>query len=70
MIDAEVITYSKNIGLLYEWADLIVCRAGSTSISELAMIGRALLVPFPYATDDHQLLNANYSSKKFCYYSY
>ena len=64
MIDAEVITYSKNIGLLYEWADLIVCRAGSTSISELAMIGRAsLLVPFPYATDDHQLLNANYLAK-------
>ncbi len=64
MIDAEVITYSQNIGLLYDWADLIICRAGSTSISELAIIGRAsLLVPFPYATDDHQLLNANYLAK-------
>ena len=37
---------------MYEWADLVVCRAGSTSIAELSIIGRAsLLVPFPYATD-------------------
>lgn len=63
-LDADVITYSNNIGLLYDWSDLVVCRAGSTSISELATIGRAsLLVPFPFATDDHQLLNANYLAK-------
>ena len=63
-INADVITYSNDIGLLYDWSDLVVCRAGSTSISELATIGRAsLLVPFPFATDDHQLLNANYLAK-------
>lgn len=63
-LDSEVIVYSNEIGTLYEWADLVVCRAGSTSISELAKIGRAsLLVPFPHATDDHQLLNANYLAK-------
>ena len=49
---------------LYDWADLVICRAGSTSISELAKIGRAvILVPFPYATDNHQVLNANYLAK-------
>jgi len=63
-LDSEVIVYSNKIGTLYEWADLVVCRAGSTSISELAKIGRAsLLVPFPHATDEHQLLNANYLAK-------
>mgnify|MGYP001221779770 CR=1 FL=1 len=63
-LEADVITYSNDIGLLYDWAGLVVCRAGSTSISEIATIGRAsLLVPFPFATDDHQLLNANYLAK-------
>ena len=63
-LDADVITYSNDIGSLYDWSDLVVCRAGSTSISELATIGRAsLLVPFPSATDDHQFLNANYLAK-------
>ena len=63
-IDSTVITYSNSIGELYDWADLVICRAGSTSISELAKIGRAvLLVPFPYATDNHQFFNANYLAK-------
>jgi UDP-N-acetylglucosamine--N-acetylmuramyl-(pentapeptide) pyrophosphoryl-undecaprenol N-acetylglucosamine transferase len=40
-------------------ADVIVCRAGSTSIAELAAVGRAaILVPLPTATDDHQTKNA------------
>ena len=63
-LESEVIVYSNKIDKLYEWADLVVCRAGSTSISELAVIGRAsILVPFPHATDNHQLLNANYLAK-------
>ncbi len=60
-IDVEVIEYSDNIEELYEWCNLVVCRSGSTTLSELGKIGRAsILVPFPYATDNHQLLNANY----------
>ena len=63
-LNADVISYSDDIGPLYEWSDLVVCRAGSTSIAELSIIGRAsLLVPFRYATDNHQVLNANYLAK-------
>ena len=41
------------------WADLVVCRAGAMTLAELAVCGRpAVLVPFPHATDEHQLRNA------------
>lgn len=43
----------------YAWCDLVLCRAGATSLSELTAIGRpAVLVPFPHATDNHQEHNA------------
>jgi UDP-N-acetylglucosamine--N-acetylmuramyl-(pentapeptide) pyrophosphoryl-undecaprenol N-acetylglucosamine transferase len=45
----------------YAWADLVLCRAGALTISELTAVGIAsLLVPFPYAVDDHQTLNARF----------
>ena len=60
-IDVEVIEYADSIEELYDWCNLVVCRSGSTTLSELGKIGRAsILVPFPFATDNHQLLNANY----------
>ena len=62
-INAEVFEYSNNIHELFDWASLVVCRSGSTTLSELALIGRAcVLIPFPYATDDHQYKNAEYLS--------
>ena len=43
----------------YGWADLVVCRAGALTISEITAVGiGALLIPFPFAIDDHQTSNA------------
>jgi UDP-N-acetylglucosamine--N-acetylmuramyl-(pentapeptide) pyrophosphoryl-undecaprenol N-acetylglucosamine transferase len=45
----------------YGWADLVVCRAGALTVSELAAAGVAsVLVPYPFAVDDHQVGNARY----------
>ena len=58
-INAAVFDYAENINELYDWANLIVCRSGSTTLSEISTIGRAIiLVPFPFATDNHQFWNA------------
>lgn len=54
-----VAEYIDAMGDAIAAADLIVARAGATSIAEITAIGRAsVLVPYPYATDDHQTLNA------------
>ncbi len=51
--------YLEEIGLAYAAADLVLCRAGATTISELMALGKpAILVPYPWATDNHQEENA------------
>jgi UDP-N-acetylglucosamine--N-acetylmuramyl-(pentapeptide) pyrophosphoryl-undecaprenol N-acetylglucosamine transferase len=51
--------YIESMGDAIAAADLVVCRAGATTIAELAVLGRpSVLVPFPFATDDHQSFNA------------
>jgi UDP-N-acetylglucosamine--N-acetylmuramyl-(pentapeptide) pyrophosphoryl-undecaprenol N-acetylglucosamine transferase len=46
---------------VYEWADLVICRAGAMTVFELAAVGIAsVLVPYPYAVDNHQTFNAQY----------
>lgn len=51
--------YIEDMGSAIAAADLIVSRSGATSLAEITAIGRAaVLVPYPYATDDHQTLNA------------
>ncbi len=43
----------------YDWADLVLCRSGASTVAELAAAGRgAVFIPFPYATHDHQKHNA------------
>jgi UDP-N-acetylglucosamine--N-acetylmuramyl-(pentapeptide) pyrophosphoryl-undecaprenol N-acetylglucosamine transferase len=55
----HVLDYIDEMGDAIAAADLVVARAGATSIAEITAIGRAsVLVPYPYATDDHQTLNA------------
>ncbi|MDX1451185.1 MAG: undecaprenyldiphospho-muramoylpentapeptide beta-N-acetylglucosaminyltransferase [Oleiphilaceae bacterium] len=56
---AKVEPYIENMAEAYAWADFVVCRAGALTISELCVAGLgAILVPYPYAVDDHQTLNA------------
>lgn len=58
-VDAEVLAFIDDMAAVYEWADVVICRAGALTVSELTLAGRgALLVPYPYAIDDHQTHNA------------
>ena len=60
-IDAEVLPFIEDLAASYAWADLVVCRAGALTVSELAAVGvAAVLVPFAAAVDDHQTRNAGY----------
>ncbi len=62
-INSTVIEYSDQMRDLFNWSTLVICRSGSTTLSELSVIGRAcILIPYPYATDDHQYKNAEYLS--------
>ena len=58
-VEARVDAYIENMNDAYYWADVVLCRAGAMTISELAIAGLpSILVPFPYAIDDHQTKNA------------
>jgi UDP-N-acetylglucosamine--N-acetylmuramyl-(pentapeptide) pyrophosphoryl-undecaprenol N-acetylglucosamine transferase len=60
-IDAEVHEFIENMSAEYAWADLVICRAGALTISELAAAGLgAILIPYPFAVDDHQTRNAGF----------
>lgn len=58
-IPAEVVAFEPDMPGRYRWADLAVCRSGALTVAELTLAGLAsLLVPYPYAADDHQRANA------------
>jgi UDP-N-acetylglucosamine--N-acetylmuramyl-(pentapeptide) pyrophosphoryl-undecaprenol N-acetylglucosamine transferase len=58
-ITARLQPFIDDMAAAYGWADLVICRAGALTVSELAAAGvGAILVPFPAATDDHQTHNA------------
>lgn len=58
-IPARVEKFIHDMGACYEQASLLICRAGSSTLSEIAAVGRAaVLVPFPAASDNHQEVNA------------
>ncbi|WHZ19588.1 MAG: UDP-N-acetylglucosamine--N-acetylmuramyl-(pentapeptide) pyrophosphoryl-undecaprenol N-acetylglucosamine transferase [Rhodanobacteraceae bacterium] len=58
-VDAKVEPFIADMAAAYAWADLVICRAGALTLAELAAAGLgAILLPFPYAVDDHQTKNA------------
>jgi len=55
--------YIDDMSQAYAWADIVICRAGALTIAELSAVGVAsILIPFPFAVDDHQTANAHYLS--------
>jgi UDP-N-acetylglucosamine--N-acetylmuramyl-(pentapeptide) pyrophosphoryl-undecaprenol N-acetylglucosamine transferase len=58
-LDAQATAFIDDMAAAYAQADLLVCRAGATTIAELTVCKKpAILVPFPFAADDHQTVNA------------
>ncbi|MBP1727956.1 MAG: UDP-N-acetylglucosamine--N-acetylmuramyl-(pentapeptide) pyrophosphoryl-undecaprenol [Deltaproteobacteria bacterium] len=58
-LDASVVPFIDDMAEAYHRADLIVCRAGATTIAEVTACGKAcIFIPFPHAVDDHQRRNA------------
>lgn len=60
-IDAKVTEFITDMAEAYRWADFVICRAGALTISELCVAGLgAILIPYPFAVDDHQTKNAEF----------
>jgi UDP-N-acetylglucosamine--N-acetylmuramyl-(pentapeptide) pyrophosphoryl-undecaprenol N-acetylglucosamine transferase len=58
-LTAEVVAFEPDMPKRYRWADLALCRSGALTVAELALAGLpALLVPYPFAADNHQTANA------------
>ncbi len=62
---ARIAEFIDDMAQAYAWADLVVCRAGAMTLAEIAAAGlAAILVPYPYAADDHQTANAQFLSER------
>ncbi|MDW3680356.1 undecaprenyldiphospho-muramoylpentapeptide beta-N-acetylglucosaminyltransferase [Cupriavidus sp. CV2] len=62
-VAAETLPFIDDMAAAYAQADLVICRAGAMTVSEVAAAGvAALFVPFPHAVDDHQTTNAQFLS--------
>lgn len=57
----EIMPFISDMAAAYAWADVIVCRAGALTVTEIANVGLpAIFVPLPHAVDDHQTANAHW----------
>jgi UDP-N-acetylglucosamine--N-acetylmuramyl-(pentapeptide) pyrophosphoryl-undecaprenol N-acetylglucosamine transferase len=60
-IEAKVEPFFEDMATVYRLADLVICRAGATTVAELTALGKpAIFIPFPFAVNNHQELNARY----------
>ncbi len=63
-VDAKVEAFIDDMAAAYGWADLVVCRAGALTVSEVSAVGVAsVFIPYPFAVDNHQYGNAQYLQK-------
>jgi UDP-N-acetylglucosamine--N-acetylmuramyl-(pentapeptide) pyrophosphoryl-undecaprenol N-acetylglucosamine transferase len=59
--NVKLVDFIQDMPNAFMWADIVVCRAGALTIAEIAAAGVAsILIPYPYAVDDHQTKNAEY----------
>ena len=57
-VEAQVVPFIDKMDEAYSWADFAICRAGALTVAELTCAGLgSILIPFPYAIDDHQTVN-------------
>lgn len=64
-VQAEMLPFIDDMAARYAAADVVICRAGASTVTELAAAGVAsILVPLPWAVDDHQTMNARYLSER------
>lgn len=64
-LKATVVPFIEDMASVYEWADIVLCRAGALTVAELCAAGvGAIMVPYPHAVDDHQTLNARFLVEK------
>ena len=62
-VEGELVVFIEEMAVKYSECDLVICRAGALTVAELSSAGIAsILVPFPYAVDDHQTYNAKFLS--------
>jgi UDP-N-acetylglucosamine--N-acetylmuramyl-(pentapeptide) pyrophosphoryl-undecaprenol N-acetylglucosamine transferase len=60
-IDAKLQPFIEDMSEAYNWADMVLCRAGALTVAELCAVGvGAIFIPFPHAVDDHQTANAQF----------
>jgi UDP-N-acetylglucosamine--N-acetylmuramyl-(pentapeptide) pyrophosphoryl-undecaprenol N-acetylglucosamine transferase len=64
-VAGEVLAFIDDMAARYAQADVVVCRAGAMTVAELAIAGLpGILVPFPFAVDDHQTANARFLAEQ------
>lgn len=60
----RVVPFINDMSAAYRWADVVVCRSGASTVSEIAAIGLpSVLIPYPYHSDNQQKINAQWLSK-------
>jgi UDP-N-acetylglucosamine--N-acetylmuramyl-(pentapeptide) pyrophosphoryl-undecaprenol N-acetylglucosamine transferase len=61
VMGAKIEPFINDMAKAYQWADIVICRSGAMTVSEVAVAGLpAIFIPYPHAIDDHQTANAQW----------